>query len=124
MTLADHSILYDALIDQTYFTYLSNIWTAERFIYQIDEGLVYGSYDDLDMALMWCVRGEEYGKVDEEMYEILGEGNEKVVFDSSTNLVWQKEYAENKTWEEALSYCENLEYAGKSDWRLPMFLFR
>ncbi len=119
MTLADHGILYDALIDQTYFSYLSNIWTAERFIYQIDEGLVYGSYDDLDMALMWCVRGEEYGKVGEDTYEIFGEGNEKVVFDSSTNLIWQKEYAENKTWEEALSYCENLEYAGKGDWRLP-----
>ena len=118
MTLTDHSILYDALIDQTYFTYLRNIWTAERFIYQIDDGLVFEP-NDSEMPLMWCVRGEEYGKVDENMYEIFGEGSEKVVFDSSTNLIWQKEYAENKTWKEALSYCENLEYAGKNDWRLP-----
>ena len=120
MTLTDHSVLYDYLIDQNYFGWLyRNIWTAEKLIYDTEEGTVYGPYDDTDMALMWCVRGEEYGKVDEEMYEILGEGNEKVVFDSSTNLIWQKEYAENKTWKDALSYCENLEYAGKSDWRLP-----
>ena len=66
-----------------------------------------------------CVRGEEYGKVDENNYEIRGEGNEQVVFDSATNLLWQKGSVSGKTWKEAFSYCENLNYAGYSDWRLP-----
>ena len=66
-----------------------------------------------------CVRGEEYGKVDENTYEIKGEGNEQVVFDSTTNLLWQKGSVSGKTWKEAFSYCENLNYAGYSDWRLP-----
>ena len=33
--------------------------------------------------------------------------------------MWQKDYVSGKTWKEALSYCENLTYAGYSDWRLP-----
>ena len=66
-----------------------------------------------------CVRGEEYGKVDDNTYEIRGEGNEQVVFDLSTNLWWQKGSVSGKTWKEAFAYCENLNYAGYSDWRLP-----
>ena len=38
----------------------------------------------------------------------------------STCLTWQKAAPEKKmTWKQALSYCENLRLAGKSDWRLP-----
>ncbi len=66
-----------------------------------------------------CVRGEEYGKVGENVYEESGEGSEKVVFDHSTNLLWQKGSVSGKSWKEALEYCENLEYAGYEDWRLP-----
>ena len=42
-----------------------------------------------------------------------------IVTDSETGLVWQKSYVGDKTWKEALAYCENLTYAGYSDWRLP-----
>ena len=42
-----------------------------------------------------------------------------IVTDTGTNLIWQKTYVSDKTWQEALSYCENLIYAGYSDWRLP-----
>ncbi len=45
-------------------------------------------------------------------------GND-VVIDSSSNLIWQKDYVKYKTWQEALAYCENLTYAGYSNWRLP-----
>lgn len=38
--------------------------------------------------------------------------------DNNTKLYWQVDYT-SKTWEEALEYCENLEYGGYSDWRLP-----
>ena len=33
--------------------------------------------------------------------------------------MWQKEYARDKTWQEALSYCENSNYAGYTNWRVP-----
>jgi hypothetical protein len=33
--------------------------------------------------------------------------------------MWQKEYATDKTWQQALKYCEDSTYAGYSDWRLP-----
>ena len=42
-----------------------------------------------------------------------------IVTDTETGLVWQKTYVSGKTWQEALSYCESLTYAGYSDWRLP-----
>ena len=64
-----------------------------------------------------CVNGDEYGAIGE--YSIQTVGDDEIVRDSSTNLIWQKDYEVNKTWEEALSYCENLNYAGYSDWRLP-----
>ena len=41
-----------------------------------------------------------------------------IVTDTETGLIWQN-YVTNKKWKEALSYCENLTYAGYSDWRLP-----
>ena len=42
------------------------------------------------------------------------------VTDHITSLVWQQEDDNSKyTWANALTYCENLSLAGKSDWRLP-----
>jgi hypothetical protein len=42
------------------------------------------------------------------------------VTDTSTGLMWQKETPDDaKTWEQALSYCENLTLGGHTDWRLP-----
>ncbi|MDY0361895.1 MAG: DUF1566 domain-containing protein [Desulforegulaceae bacterium] len=42
------------------------------------------------------------------------------ITDNKTGLMWMKETADNKmNWKDALSYCENLDYAGYSDWRLP-----
>ncbi|WP_419780699.1 DUF1566 domain-containing protein [Maridesulfovibrio sp.] len=43
-----------------------------------------------------------------------------IVEDKATGLVWQQEDSVKKlNWQEALSYCENLNYAGRNDWRLP-----
>jgi len=42
-----------------------------------------------------------------------------IVTDTEIGLVWQKTYVKEKTWQQALSYCESLTYAGYSDWRLP-----
>lgn len=39
--------------------------------------------------------------------------------DTTTLLTWQTSKASGKTWEQAIAYCENLDLAGKTDWRLP-----
>lgn len=45
---------------------------------------------------------------------------EEIVHESVSGLIWQKNTDSiNLTWKEALAYCENLEYAGFDDWRLP-----
>ncbi|MBW1744331.1 MAG: DUF1566 domain-containing protein, partial [Deltaproteobacteria bacterium] len=41
------------------------------------------------------------------------------VTDITTGLMWQQTEAKAMTWEKALVYCENLNLAGYSDWRLP-----
>jgi hypothetical protein len=42
-----------------------------------------------------------------------------IVTDTTTNLQWTKEYATGKNWQQALDYCETLDYGGYTDWRLP-----
>ena len=40
--------------------------------------------------------------------------------DPGTGLVWQDPpSAGNYDWDDAIAYCQNLDWAGKSDWRLP-----
>lgn len=64
-----------------------------------------------------CVRGTP---LPDGQFETEKIGEDEIVKDSVTGLVWQKTYKDNvKTFADALSTCENLEYAGKSDWRLP-----
>jgi hypothetical protein len=41
------------------------------------------------------------------------------VSDYSTGLMWIKVGSTSLNWQQALSYCENLEFAGHNDWRLP-----
>ncbi|MGD9732770.1 MAG: DUF1566 domain-containing protein [Desulfamplus sp.] len=42
------------------------------------------------------------------------------ISDSATGLMWQQDKPDNEmTWKDALSYCENLNLGGYTDWRLP-----
>ena len=61
------------------------------------------------------VRGNSsYGMND---FQDNGDGT---VTDNSTGLMWmQADSGKGMVWEDALGYCEQLEYAGYSDWRLP-----
>ena len=64
-----------------------------------------------------CVRGNKFPKA---IFteQIIGE--DVVVTDLATSLMWQKTYpASTYSWKNALKYCEDLTYAGYSDWRLP-----
>ncbi|KAA3645548.1 MAG: DUF1566 domain-containing protein [Chloroflexi bacterium] len=61
------------------------------------------------------VRGNsEYGEND-----FINNGNGTIT-DAATGLTWmQDDNGSGMDWEEALNYCENLDYAGYDDWRLP-----
>jgi hypothetical protein len=50
----------------------------------------------------------------------------KVVTDNVTKLMWQDDNrtigdANKKTWENAITFCENLDFAGYTNWHLPNF---
>ena len=89
----------------------------------------YGTWDgsvNYGYALAVCVRGNEMPAAEFTVSEIAGD---EIVKDNTTGLMWQKTTAylsdydtglQDEPWlDDALSYCENLDYAGFSDWRLP-----
>ena len=56
--------------------------------------------------------------------EYLRDNNKNVVLDSSTNLMWEdssQSKTNTKSWSDAIAYCENLTFAGYSDWFLPNY---
>ena len=125
LTLADHGRIYGAASDPYYIYWMQGVeegsedevaahTSIESYQYFPYIGRV--SYFGYIEALLICVSGDEYGKINPENYIENGDGT---VFDSSTNLLWQKNFVKKETWKEALAYCENLEYAGFDDWRLP-----
>jgi len=61
-----------------------------------------------------CVRGESIAQ----SFTDHGDGT---VMDNGTGLMWQQEVDDlwRKDWEAALAYCESLDLAGHTDWRLP-----
>ena len=69
-----------------------------------------------------CVRGDELTKPD---FKTFTENEEDIVYDYTNNLKWtkiivnDKEEAKELSWQEALKECEDLEYAGETEWRLP-----
>lgn len=61
-----------------------------------------------------CVRGP-YASTD----DFTDNGNGTVT-DNNTKLMWQqKDDSGNRSWQEALSYCEDLDLADHTDWRVP-----
>ena len=66
-----------------------------------------------------CVSGEEMQPATSANFTTQTISGSVVVTDSATGLMWQQEYVTGKKWQEALKYCEDLTYAGYSDWRLP-----
>lgn len=87
---------------------------------------------NINEAAKWLIKAADQGNKDAKetiadnrilarikQYEIRNIGEDKVVFDHQTGLMWQKDYEEKQDWEKAMEYAKNLKYAGYSDWRLP-----
>jgi len=74
-----------------------------------------GSGGSSTIQYIRLVRGDAgYGVND---LEANGDGT---VTDHATGLLWQRsDSGAGSSWQDALAYCEGLELAGRSDWRLP-----
>lgn len=131
-SLSDLGMLYGNKIDPVYFQELYSdtslpqsksydydliLTSVENYFYLLPYGVI-GAFGSESGYLM-CVSGEEYGKVTAETYSTVTENGAEMIRDLSTDLFWQKEPVKKATWKEALAYCESLDYAGHSDWRLP-----
>ena len=56
------------------------------------------------------------------MADFVRDDAKEVVNDTVTCLMWQDDNASKtvmKTWQEAIDYCEDKNFAGYEDWRLP-----
>lgn len=103
------------------FTNISScLWSSE--IYSDDWKDAYGFsfgytgvYDRSLNCNVLCVHGSE---MTEAVLTSETVGEDVIVTDSTTGLIWQKNY-DSKKWTKALKYCEDLDYAGRTDWRLP-----
>jgi len=78
-------------------------------------GAVYGQSTSLKVSFVRCVRD---GQQNNQAFINNGDGT---VTDAVTGLTWQQEDDNaTRTWEEAITYCEDLELpVGQNDWRLP-----
>ncbi len=58
----------------------------------------------------------DYNTFNQPSYTDNGDGT---ITDNVTGLIWQQGEGGTKTWENAITYCEDLSLAGYADWRLP-----
>jgi hypothetical protein len=122
-TLVDSSIPYPGpTINTTYFpnTHASGYWSSTTLATNTSYALYvefYGGYvGGFNKSSGYYVRTVRGGQIDNSFIDN-GDGT---ITDTSTGLVWQQATAPGTyTWEQALTYCENLTLGGHSDWRLP-----
>jgi hypothetical protein len=80
-----------------------------------DGSVLYGLPPSLDIGYVRCVRGTPLAEVHNFV-----DNNDGTVTDIDTGLIWQQGDAGfPMDWQEALAYCENLDFAGYDDWKLP-----
>jgi hypothetical protein len=100
--------------------------TGQRLCYNDSEEIdCQGTPGDPDCgATEWCGQDAQYGWDTEhdssERYSVvdpIGNG-EEVVIDHMTGIHWQRIIETDKTWQEAVDYCENLIFSGYDDWFL------
>lgn len=113
----------DRIIDSQWVTsnkYVSTVFNNQECFFGVNfaDGRI-KCYPSADMGhnngyFVRYVRGPAYGVNN---FSDTGNG---AIFDQATGLTWQKiDSGKGMIWEDALRYCEDLNLAGKSDWRLP-----
>jgi hypothetical protein len=116
---------YPPSINTDYFvnTSLGEYWSSTTYV--CDPSYAWGvasygcigckkSSNGLNDRKVRAVRGEQC----ESFGNFVDNGNGTVT-DTFTGLMWQQDAQNDYTWDQALSYCENLILANHTDWRLP-----
>ena len=98
-----------------YWSSSSNV-LSEAWAVNLANGYVSSGTNTTETYLR-CVRGLEREIHTFSSKETLS--GDTVVTDDVTGLQWTKGHVSGATWKEALKYCQDLTYAGYSDWRLP-----
>jgi hypothetical protein len=99
---------------------LSSIVNADANLGNLPTGVTKNSYD----ANGNIVKDDAYYKRGgEKTYDVkVGNDGNKIIIDNLTKLQWQ-DHSDNKDktfkWDDAVKYCNDLVYAGYSDYRLP-----
>ena len=94
--------------------------TQYDLIVDFSYGTVYRNYSASNASAR-CVRGmpKVISIWSYDRFVVSNHAGDNVIFDPVTDLTWQEEYFSSLTWAEALAYCEDLDYGGRQDWRLP-----
>jgi len=120
LTIVDYG-RYDLAVNSTYFpnTQATWYWSSTSSVYATTAWKVdfyYGVNTEDFKGISSNVRAVRGGQTQNQFIDN-GDGT---VTDISTGLMWQQSSAPvTYTWEQALSYCENLTLADYTDWRLP-----
>jgi hypothetical protein len=113
---------HNPAIDTTVFSCRSNYYWSSTSYAPNNSDAWYVYFDDgysnwsnkTNSAYVRCVRGGPYNIGS---YKNNGDGT---ISHLSTGLMWQQSDNGTKmTWAQAISYCETLNHAGYTDWRLP-----
>ena len=59
------------------------------------------------------------GNAGEKFSQSVKSDGETVILDNLTGLTWTYDFKTGKNWPQALKYCEELNYGGYTDWKLP-----
>ena len=128
LTIVDNDIEFPAI--NSNFTNITTdeslfLWTSKEYggdttfarAFDAFFGGYHGEKWKTETLKVLCVSGNEITAAESDDFIVSSDG--KTVTDSRTGLMWQKKYEKETVWLKALKYCEELDYAGYSDWRLP-----
>ena len=99
----------------TYAAYEGRAWSVSYY-----NGITQAP-NKTDALKVRCVHGGKAttGSSGFNRFETDASSDQTVVHDLVSGLSWQGVDTTSKTWKQAMSYCEGLDYAGYEDWRLP-----
>ncbi|HOW50506.1 MAG TPA: DUF1566 domain-containing protein [bacterium] len=114
------SIDTEAFPDTSFVEHWSSLVRADNAEYAWSVSFDYGyvrrrSIYNLDYSAR-CVRGDP---LPASAFTVSIVNEKVIVTDTATGLIWTKECGGPVTWQNALGHCENSDYAGYTDWRLP-----
>ena len=114
---------HDPAIDTAFFlkTVSSYYWSSTTYANDTYDAWVvsfyYGDGGYNYKSTSYCVRAVRGGQ--SRLLDHLAINDDGTVTDTDTGMMWQQATSATMNWQSALSYCEDLDLGGYTDWRLP-----